>query len=333
MENKHTGKIILFYVLMFTSSFGEMMGELLRNGYAYDYAVGYGFLSTLLSICVISIALMLVPFICKIIKERPLAYKTGKKICLWNSIVLFVLSCVLMSFTGVGLVGGIGAIFFYFINKWIFVESPSLYRIENTEENATCDNEEDFIENIQQNPDLDIDKMSPEEAAKYLMALQLNEHYSSSNDAKQEDKKFFCKLCGNIVDSETKKCTGCGKQYFKGIKFNKCSAIVIALFVLLTISIIFNFIQIADRNDLDNNNVFWKGRAEVLQEENEDLEKQLNEYEDLVNFIDDYVVFVEDDGSNQYHKYECYKFTGDYFWAYNIEAAEDYGYKKCPICH
>lgn len=49
-------------------------------------------------------------------------------------------------------------------------------------------------------------------------------------------------------------------------------------------------------------------------------------------FIDEFVVFIEDDNTNLYHKYECNRFKGDYFWAFNIDQAISMGYKPCPIC-
>ena len=52
-----------------------------------------------------------------------------------------------------------------------------------------------------------------------------------------------------------------------------------------------------------------------------------------IDFFDRFVVFVEDDGTNKYHKYECSKFKGDSFWAFNIDAAKDEGYTACPYCH
>lgn len=30
-----------------------------------------------------------------------------------------------------------------------------------------------------------------------------------------KEKKRYCKLCGSLIDNNTKKCTNCGKQYFK----------------------------------------------------------------------------------------------------------------------
>ena len=54
---------------------------------------------------------------------------------------------------------------------------------------------------------------------------------------------------------------------------------------------------------------------------------------DKLEFIDDNIVFIEDDGTDQYHKYDCYKFVGNHYWAHNIEYAEYIGYSPCPICY
>ena len=43
-------------------------------------------------------------------------------------------------------------------------------------------------------------------------------------------------------------------------------------------------------------------------------------------------VFIEDDGTNLYHKYDCYKFLGNNCWAHNTEYAKYLGYKPCPLC-
>ena len=39
MKNKHIVRIIIFYVLMFASSFGGTIEELLRHDYDYNYAI------------------------------------------------------------------------------------------------------------------------------------------------------------------------------------------------------------------------------------------------------------------------------------------------------
>ena len=63
------------------------------------------------------------------------------------------------------------------------------------------------------------------------------------------------------------------------------------------------------------------------------LQNQVQENKELADFIDDYVVFIEDDGTDLYHKYKCYKFKGESFWVLNINAAKEDGYKACPNCH
>ncbi|MEE0945038.1 MAG: Ig-like domain-containing protein [Clostridia bacterium] len=52
---------------------------------------------------------------------------------------------------------------------------------------------------------------------------------------KQKTKTRFCKMCGNPIDAQSKKCISCGKQYFKGIKFNK---LIIALLIALFFAVI-----------------------------------------------------------------------------------------------
>lgn len=333
MKNKNVGKIILFYILMFLSSFGGTIEQLLQNDYDYNYAMGYGLLITLLNILIVSLVMMIVPFICKISKKELLPFKIGKRICLWNSIALFILSCILMSFINIGFIGGIGAVFFYFINKWIFVEPRSLSKEANKKELIPFESERAVIENTQQSVDFDIDKMSPEEAAEYLIAEQLGEEYTPKGKQDKKIKIKYCSQCGSQIDPVTKKCTGCGKQYFKGIKLNKFSITTIALSTLLITSIVFNIIQTMKENEISQQREFLLSSVDELVSENEDLRNELNENKNLVDFIDTYVVFVENDGTNLYHKFGCYKFKGNNFWVYNTEKAEQFDYKPCQNCH
>lgn len=48
----------------------------------------------------------------------------------------------------------------------------------------------------------------------------------------KKSKLRYCKLCGHAVDGVTKKCTGCGKQYFKAKL--KPLYVVLAIFILLS---------------------------------------------------------------------------------------------------
>ena len=148
---------------MAASFFGGTIEYLFRNNYDWDRATGYGLLVTLLYMLFVSIAMMFVPFICRIAKKEALPYKVGTRICLWNSIALFILSCVLMVVIDLDFIGGIGAIFFYFINKWIFVEPNLAPEKEATAQIPPCKKE--LIKSIQQTSDFNIDRMTPREAA------------------------------------------------------------------------------------------------------------------------------------------------------------------------
>ena len=42
----------------------------------------------------------------------------------------------------------------------------------------------------------------------------------------------YCSRCGGKINNETKKCTGCGKQYFKGFKGNKTLTILLIIMLV-----------------------------------------------------------------------------------------------------
>lgn len=54
---------------------------------------------------------------------------------------------------------------------------------------------------------------------------------SSAPKKQKNSKQRYCKLCGQMIDSSTKKCTGCGKQYFK-VKFKPLAAVLVILVLL-----------------------------------------------------------------------------------------------------
>ena len=78
----------------------------------------------------------------------------------------------------------------------------------------------------------------------------------------------------------------------------------------------------------------------------EDLEANINQLDNQIdqlrslnavtseksNFLDTYVVFVNNDGSKLYHKYDCPNFNKSSFWAYSRKLAESNGYDPCPTC-
>ena len=97
-------------------------------------------------------------------------------------------------------------------------------------------------------------------------------------------KDRYCKNCGALVDNSLKKCTGCGRQFFK---FNKHMFFMVLMLIALAISIAVNIIQAANKTVIYQN---WQNtesdlqeyalKAASLQNENSQLQdekRQLNE--------------------------------------------------------
>ncbi|MBR3996421.1 MAG: hypothetical protein IKI97_14235 [Clostridia bacterium] len=60
--------------------------------------------------------------------------------------------------------------------------------------------------------------------------------YDEPNEAKKPNiKKRFCKLCGAEIDYKTKKCNGCGKQYFKMVYG---VILIVILLLILMVSVV-----------------------------------------------------------------------------------------------
>jgi len=67
-------------------------------------------------------------------------------------------------------------------------------------------------------------------------------------------------------------------------------------------------------------------KAELIQGSDE-----LEDLQDMKEFVDKYVVFIEDDNSYYYHKYDCSRFKAKSFWAYN-ESNVPEEFSECPDC-
>ncbi len=70
----------------------------------------------------------------------------------------------------------------------------------------------------------------------------------------------------------------------------------------------------------------------LLESELETRIKTLEKAKAKADFMDRYVVFVENNGSNTYHTYDCEKFSKSNFWAYSRSLAKSYGFTACPTC-
>lgn len=101
--------------------------------------------------------------------------------------------------------------------------------------------------------------------------------------------------------------------------------------ILLSLSVALNFVLLVVNFITEDNTEFEQELAEA-EEQNRKLEQELQQDREKLDFFDGHIVMVEDDNTNLYHKYECYRFKGNDFWVYNVENAEYLGYDPCPNC-
>lgn len=280
--------------------------------------------------------------------KKPITKKKYKRLCYGLNIIGMVCFIVLNGAASGGP---------YLLWTWIFsncglktLNSRGLLKdneqtngLNNSElDNNSCENVEESTEKFQQNSDLDIDKMSPQEAAEYLVAEQLREKYTPKEKQGKKTKIKYCSHCGSQIDPVTKKCTGCGKQFFRGFKFTKFSVTVIALaLVIVTISTLY-VLQYINTQELKGEISTKQSTVIRLENEIDDLEKELNNYKGYrvdyiiatnhLEFYEKYAVLVNEN-SNKYHKYGCDDFDESYFWIFNIDYAKQQGYYACSKCH
>jgi hypothetical protein len=126
MKNRHLGKIIGLYVLLFASSVAGMIGTLMQQDALNAADICYGLLLALLDLLLVSLVMMIIPGLCVLVGKGKMEYTKGTRICWFNSLILFAASYMMTAPAGISFVGGVGAILFCFINKWLFVQDPKV---------------------------------------------------------------------------------------------------------------------------------------------------------------------------------------------------------------
>lgn len=248
MEKKHTGKIIGLMVLMFVSSYGSNIETLLQANVEYDKAGGYALLYSVIGLCGSALIAMIIPLACRLIMGKKLSHKWGKLLCVVNSIIALVISAILQEVFDILFVGGIGAIIYYFINKWLFVagkeeqtdkESTVKAHANGTAQMSLSFPDEKHIQYgnyATRSEDIRLDQSSaPIQATNSIPTSPPTTVATPSAVPPQKNVKY-CSLCGSRIDSNTKKCTGCGKQYFKGISW---TVVLFILVIILAIALVF----------------------------------------------------------------------------------------------
>ena len=131
------------------------------------------------------------------------------------------------------------------------------------------------------------------------------------------DDSEFCQYCGQkikvIIMEKVETQTEWMGKYKKlmndtdVIKRKRNTAIII-LSILLAVSIIAILLlsnSISDLKEANNDKIF---------------------------LMNEWIVFIENDGTDLYHRYECDRFVGNDCWAHNVEYAEYIGKSPCPLC-
>ena len=137
-----------------------------------------------------------------------------------------------------------------------------------------------------------------------------------------------CSYCGSALDPVTKICTACGKPHF--ILTQK--AAIVVLEVLFLVSVVTNIILFISNTQLQSDIVTMEIESAAAEEAKDTYYSFYESNCDLVELIDSDVVFIEDDGTQLYHKYRCDKFLEEAFYVHNVQYAEYLEYKPCPDC-
>lgn len=133
MQKKKIWWIIGLLFLLYCSASGNYLNS--GDDYLYDNSSWLA----LIDLVICSVAMMIVPFIWRIINKRRFELQKGKKICKWNSIIIFIISIIMTASGGVSIIGGLGAVMYYFINKWLFVDEEGITK-EHLVEGYECNN-------------------------------------------------------------------------------------------------------------------------------------------------------------------------------------------------
>ena len=147
------------------------------------------------------------------------------------------------------------------------------------------------------------------------------------------EKNTYCKKCGGLIDNKTKKCTGCGKQYFRFSKKVFIILVVAIIAIGLVAANVYQYITNRQSVELLNKNLeSMRDNRDDFMSKNDDLTAQLFLKDKELNFWDKYAVIVTEAGE-KYHHYGCYHLDDcSSIWIYNVAAAESRGYEPCLDC-
>ena len=100
------------------------------------------------------------------------------------------------------------------------------------------------------------------------IGVDFRTNYNSPSKTENKSRKKYCKYCGFLIDSESRKCTGCGKQYFRIFHLKISHIIIFSLLIIAIESLFFNINQKnsikalkEEIKSVESELDFWKGKA------------------------------------------------------------------------
>lgn len=220
MKNKKRNENILNSCLFLIILYISVLANYSINNYSTQESIIYSFVD----IIIISCVMMFIPFLIRMYNKKPLEYEKGTKLCKTNSIILFIISVILKAMELYSFVGGIGAIMYYYINKWLFVNIDNTNNCENEEKDTA--NKDIIYSKKEENTFVELDEKSQliensdlSQTAK--IKLLQNKDFLSVNELKdmitkiknpQTNEKVFCTHCGKEVQETWEFCKFCGNK-------------------------------------------------------------------------------------------------------------------------
>jgi hypothetical protein len=122
----------------------------------------------------------------------------------------------------------------------------------------------------------------------------------AANNAQAANQQA-CKICGGYIDSRTKKCTGCGKQYVRTGRIITWAAAILVVAALAGLNV-WQYLKSADQRDkLEASNAEvasvkeqLEGKDSLIAEKDATIESQDSQIQELQGDVDDQLTEIDE---------------------------------------